>query len=151
MALFNIFLFLFFIQSFVFPFNLDKSVYKSEGREIARIIKEKNIFMPTDKIYAIDMFTNTSVGILPYFREFAFFDPFNNVKYSKNGFKNYYYQSFSVDDFASFIDSSKRNLLITDSPNQKLKGQKYEIILKPIYVSKKPSFGVFEIKRKSLF
>ena len=144
---------LFTITSIFFDTVFNSEVYHSKTKEIYEIIKKEKLFKGK-KIYALDNFSQTSTGIMPYLKETKIYNVYGDEKYSKEEYKHYIKKekrTFLIDEFANSLDKNKMNLGISDRKMfPYYKGENCYIILKPIYENKSPNFTVYlidEIKK----
>ena len=148
------FLFYFIVSSFCittlfFPAAFNYEVYNSKTKTISKIIKEKELFKKDDKIYALDLFSQTSTGILPYFNDIQFYNIFGNKKYGFEEYQNYVTpktQKEKIESLINSLDKNKNNIGISDRKLYPFyEGKDGFIILSPLYVNQNPYFIIYKI------
>lgn len=142
---------LFTITTMFFDTLFLSEVYHSRTKEIYEIIKKEGLFEGNKKIYALDNFSQTSTGIMPYLKETKIYNVFGDEKYSKEEYKHYMKKekrTFLIDEFAASLDENKINLGISDRKMFPVYfGKKYRLILKPYYKNENPNFIIYELEK----
>ena len=142
---------LFTITTMFFDTLFLSEVYHSRTKEIYEIIKKEGLFEGNKKIYALDNFSQTSTGIMPYLKETKIYNVFGDEKYSKEEYKHYMKKekrTFLIDEFAASLNENKINLGISDRKMFPVYfGKKYRLILKPYYKNENPNFIIYELEK----
>ena len=137
------------ITTLFFPAAFNYEVYNSKTKTISKIIKEKELFKKDDKIYALDLFSQTSTGILPYFNDIQFYNIFGNKKYGFEEYQNYVTpktQKEKIESLINSLDKNKNNIGISDRKLYPFyEGKDGFIILSPLYVNQNPYFIIYKI------
>ena len=137
------------ITTLFFPAAFNSEVYNSKTKTISKIIKEKELFKKDDKIYALDLFSQTSTGILPYFNDIQFYNIFGNKKYGFEEYQNYVTpktQKEKIESLINSLDKNKNNIGISDRKLYPFyEGKDGFIILSPLYVNQNPYFIIYKI------
>ena len=141
---------LFTITTIFFDTVFNSEVYHSRTKEIYEIIKKEKLF-EGKKIYALDNFSQTSTGIMPYLKDIKIYNVFGDEKYSKEEYKHYMKKekrTFLIDEFATSLDENKINLGISDRKMfPYYMGENYYILLKPFFKSEDPNFIIYSIDK----
>ncbi len=147
--IFVLMLFTYLVLTFAFPHIPKELPYKSKAYIIADKIKKNVPITKDNKVYLLDSYKETSVGILPYFKDIVFYDTNGDVKYSVDGFKNYLklpdYPK-DIDVFINSLSENKTNIGISeDIRPERYKGKNYDVIMEKLYSGHKPDFRIYKM------
>ena len=129
-------------------------IFNSNVKRVVKILNEKNLIREDCKYYVIDRWSETQTGILPYFPNVKFYDAFGNARYGYNHYDHFlfnYKKEFNADIMADSFDENKINVLLSDTPKPPytvLRGEKWYILLYPLYVVENQKFlAVYAMKK----
>ena len=139
------------IKSALYKFDYYPHLFNKKSDKVAEIIKSNNLFKPDYQIYFLDAYSESTIGIAPYFNDVKFYNIFGCEKYSKEGIKHANYNPYlpiDTDNLTESFDRTKKQIGITSKKRILLlyKGKKQNIVLTPIYINKDPVFAILEMK-----
>ena len=139
-----------FIETFVCKIDKYPYVFSGRGEEIAKIIKTNNLFKDNDKVIALDAFSDTSIGINPYFKNLKMYDIFGSQRYTPKGYKNnlYYHKTkINYENIYKIAGDNSRTIAITSHyPGLDFDDTGRVKFIK-LFENKDPGFIIYEVKK----